>query len=88
MQTDGLAIRGFTDLVCDAESTLAKHPEDYTLFRLDTWDDQTGKADGWEAPVCLGTGLEFVAARAINTDKIAALHGEIESLKNGEDEHA
>lgn len=38
----GAAIRGFTDLINDGKSDLARHPEDYDLYQLGTFDDGTG----------------------------------------------
>jgi len=39
------AVRGFSDAVGKAEdqSDLTKHPEDFTLFELGSFDDETGK---------------------------------------------
>jgi len=36
------AIRGFADAVNDESTMLAKHPEDYTLFLVGEWEDDTG----------------------------------------------
>lgn len=40
---DGLAARLFGDLVNDNQSTVNKHPEDFSLFRIAEFDDQEGK---------------------------------------------
>ena len=61
MQQDGAAMRGFTDLCMNAETDLAKHPKDFTLFRLGIFDDQTGEISG-ETPVSLATAQEIVHA--------------------------
>lgn len=37
------AVRSFTDEVNNANSEMAKHPEDYDLYMLGGFDDQTGK---------------------------------------------
>lgn len=39
--TIGVAIRSFTDEVNRKDSELANHPEDYDLYELGSWDDQT-----------------------------------------------
>lgn len=36
------AIRSFKDQVNDGQSVLSKHPEDYELYRLSPWDEETG----------------------------------------------
>lgn len=40
--TKGQAIRAFSDLVNDSNSSISKHPEDYVLFKLGTIDISTG----------------------------------------------
>lgn len=38
----GQAVREFTDQVNDKQSQINKHPEDYMLFFLGTYDNDTG----------------------------------------------
>lgn len=38
----GEAIRSFTDAVSDTKHQFASHKEDYTLFQLGEWDDNSG----------------------------------------------
>lgn len=38
----GQAIRAFEDSVNDPQSAFYKHPEDYSLFELGTFDDTSG----------------------------------------------
>ena len=59
-QTDGQALRFFQDVSVSAESEIAKHPEDYTLFKLGEFDDNKGSFQG-EHPKSLATALEMVA---------------------------
>lgn len=40
--TTGAAIRSFTDEVNRKESEMYAHPEDYDLYEIGTFDDQTG----------------------------------------------
>lgn len=40
---DGAALRSFSDLANDADTTVGKHPSDYILFRVCTFDDATGE---------------------------------------------
>ena len=60
-QADGQAIRGFKDIATDADHEIGKHPEDYTLYRIGSFNDNTGKMEG-EEPEKLITGLACVAA--------------------------
>jgi len=60
-QTQGQAIRGFIDAVNspDAKNSLSKHPEDYTLMQLGSYDDQTGVLESLPTPENLGTALKY-----------------------------
>lgn len=40
--SEGVALRSFTDEVNRPDSALAKHPEDYDLYVLGTFDDSDG----------------------------------------------
>ena len=42
MQSAGAALRAFEDLISDDKSTVSRHPEDYSLAQVGTWDDQIG----------------------------------------------
>lgn len=59
-QADGQAIRGFKDIATDADHEVGKHPEDYTLYRVGSWNDNTGKLEGEDLEK-LATGLEMVS---------------------------
>ncbi len=37
------AIRSFGDIAMDAEHPIGKHPEHFSLYRLGTYDDNSGK---------------------------------------------
>ena len=58
---DGEARRGFSDIALDASHQVGQHPEDYTLYRVGSWNDNTGKLEGEELEK-ITTGLECVAA--------------------------
>ena len=40
-----VALRVVTDLVNDSEHEIGKHPEDYALFYLGEWDDNSAEFD-------------------------------------------
>jgi len=52
---EGVAIRSFIAACKDMQGEIAKFPEDYELFKLGTWDDESGKFD-CGIPVFLGRG--------------------------------
>lgn len=48
--TVGVAIRSFTDEVNRKDSELHNHPEDYDLYELGQWDDETAIYQPLEVP--------------------------------------
>ncbi len=56
---DAMAVRAFGDCCNDAEHNFGRHPEDFTLFVIGSFDDQKAVID-WHAPRSLGNGIEFV----------------------------
>lgn len=61
-QATGQAIRSFGDAIADGKSDFARHPEDYTLFLLGSFDGQTGKLEVLQAPVALVTGVNLLVS--------------------------
>jgi len=43
MASNGLAIRAFSDLVSDPKTTLNRHPDDFQLFVIGEYDDNSGE---------------------------------------------
>lgn len=69
-QSDAEAIRSFTDIACDTEHPIGKHPQDYTLFRLGIFDDNDGKITD-EVNSSLSNGLQAIAAmRTVDKDNL------------------
>jgi len=54
------AIRVFSDAVSNPQQGFCKHPEDYTLFEIGSWDDQTAAIDHLDTPHSLGLAVQFV----------------------------
>lgn len=54
--TTGSAIRSFQDEANNPDSMIHKHPEDYELVQLGTFDDETGQHQNLSAPRQLITG--------------------------------
>lgn len=59
LHQEGMAIRIFTDCVNVSNHQFGKHPEDYTLFQIGSWDDEKSKFLT-NNPVALATGIELV----------------------------
>lgn len=60
----GQALRAFADSVADSNHQFARHPEDFTLFELGTYDDNGAKFDLLDTPKSLGLALEYVSKEA------------------------
>lgn len=60
MRTSSEALRAFEDSVNAEKSGFKAHAEDYTLFELGSWDDQTAKFDLLATPHSLAVAIQFV----------------------------
>ena len=66
MHNDGLAIRAFQDNANSADSQIAKHPDQFTLYNIGTYDDQTGQVDTVD-PKSLGIAQTYIQPEEQNT---------------------
>ena len=55
------AVRSFGDIANDETHPIGQHPEDYTLFRIGTYDDVSGSIVGGD-PEKVINGVEAVSA--------------------------
>ncbi len=69
----GQASRMFEDEVNRADSEVGRHPEDYALFEIGSFDDQKGELIGCE-PACVCRAHELLA-RGNDTDQTDAFDG-------------
>lgn len=61
MPQSGQAMRAFGDLVVDEKSEVCRHPEDYSLFQVGEYDDNSGIFDKtFQVPVFLCKAVDFV----------------------------
>jgi len=60
MANDAVALRGFAGAVNSPESMLYKHPEDYSLYRLGTFDDSVGLLVAEAQPVVMATASSCI----------------------------
>lgn len=70
LDTTGQAIRAITDCVADTNHQFNKHPADYTLFELGTYDDSSGTFT-LDQKKMLGSLVEFKETAQAPTLKIA-----------------
>lgn len=57
-QSTGEAMRAWVDTVNDPQTAMNKHPEDYTLFELGTWNDTGALFTQEPTPKSLGVAVE------------------------------
>ncbi len=58
--TVGIAVRAFSDTINSDTHQFGKHPSDYTLFQLGSFDDASALLDH-QSKKSLGNGVEFVS---------------------------
>lgn len=58
MRNDGEALRGFMDGIENSDTPFHKWPQDYTLFHVGHWDDESGLIEN-TTPKSLGNGVEL-----------------------------
>lgn len=56
MTHSGAAVRGFGDEINKESSEMYAHPDDYDLYELGTWDDNTGAFDIHPHPLQIAIG--------------------------------
>lgn len=62
MQRDEMAVRAFSDAIQDPQHAMSRHPEDYHLFYLGEYNDESGSlVSAANGPVFLVTGLGEMA---------------------------
>ena len=57
--TEGQAIRAFQDALADTQNAMSKHPDDYDLVRLGSFNDTTGRFTNVELPTVLAMGKQL-----------------------------
>jgi hypothetical protein len=60
MPSDGQAKRAFKDISTDAEHEVGRHPEDYTLYKVGIFDDNSGEVMAF-SPEKIVTALACVS---------------------------
>ena len=58
LETEALALRQFADMA-NEETSIAKNPEDYSLWHIGTFETTTGQLNPIE-PVCIAKAHEHV----------------------------
>ena len=83
-ERDAVAVRWFTGAVHDEANQMGRTPEDFTLYRLGDFDDESMLVEGVD-PVRVINGLEARKGLAVDRQKVADLQRQIHAIENGED---
>jgi hypothetical protein len=59
-KTDGQAVRAFSDGVKDQQSNLAKHYQDYSLYCIGIFNEETAEIDSFNPVKLICRASEFV----------------------------
>ncbi|AXL14692.1 nonstructural protein [Microviridae sp.] len=59
LKSAGEAVRAFTDSCNDPKTAFCRHPEDFTLFEIGTYDDSTALVETHKAHISLGLASEL-----------------------------
>lgn len=59
LHSDGMATRSFQDCITDQTHAFGKHPQDYTLFKIGTFNDKTSEIEYFSPLKNLGNGVEY-----------------------------
>lgn len=70
MHTSGMAARIFTDMVNDEQHQFSKHPEDYTLFKLGSFNDANAEIILEHTPITMHNGVTLINPSKENADEI------------------
>lgn len=62
-RTHGEAERNFHNLVNDEKSNVNKYPDDFDLYYIGEYDDQTGKIESLDTPQHIVKAVQLVSKR-------------------------
>lgn len=63
--TRGLAERMFVELASDPQTTVGKHPADFELYEVGSFESDNGRLE-MVAPVMLTTAVQQLSLRSVN----------------------
>lgn len=65
----GQAIRAFNDTATDQQTVINRHPQDYSLYHIGTFDDATSTMVSFNEPKFLARATEFTKNASQLTEK-------------------
>ncbi len=83
------ATRAFIDIINDEQSSIHKHPADFTLFHLGSFDQETAEFKTLTAPSSMGKAIQYIPddaepARDVYIDPLDPVQNEVQLPLNGD----
>lgn len=84
MHNDGLALRGFQDLVnsVEGDNQIAAHPEQFTLYCIAEFEDQTGKIEPLETVLNIANGEMLKVNREVTKVEQNELYALLQQIRD------
>jgi len=71
MANKALAHRMFGELALDPKSNIARHPADYRLYEVGSFDQEAGLLEGYDAPQFVCAAIDFLEGRKVEAPSYA-----------------
>lgn len=84
MRTKGEALRAWSKVCNDSSTEIYEHPEDFTLFQLGYFYEETGLFECLPTPNPLGKALEFRKEDTVSSVVQRAMKGSVEPRVNAD----
>lgn len=78
---DDVAKRDFISIINNPETPFGKHPEDYFLYYVGEWNDESMNASSFGEPTRIMTGVDALKKQKQDLDAIASLQAQIDKIK-------
>jgi len=60
LDTVGIALRSFSDVCADQRSVISKHPQDYSMYHIGTFDPCSSQLTSLPQPVFVCSALQMI----------------------------
>jgi hypothetical protein len=81
MHRTEMALRVFSDCINSNDHQFGKHPADYSIFELGTFDDEKAITQTYTGPKLLGNGLEYLKQEINEEQRLLDLENTAKSIE-------
>lgn len=68
-ESRGAALRMWQETVNNAQTSIHKYPEDFTLFEIGEYYDDNARFENHVTPISLGLALEFIKVKPVFSEE-------------------